>query len=129
MSALPNRTPHGPRKNCTATELLVATLRDQASAGEQIRLRDSRIAQARLHDAAELPYPWQTNDGREAELRVYYQPGEEAEVVATQLLCIDFRSPTTLERVRYEDEFDAELAQSGELSRDLASRIWERMQG
>lgn len=133
MNSLPLPAPHGePRTSAnshTATRRIVSTLQEQAAAHEQIRRSDARVARALAQHAAEMTYTWQTADDREAELRVYFQSGEEVEVLAAQLTRIDLRSPTPLERARYEEEFDAELALADALSLDLTSRIWGRIRG
>ena len=121
MSALPRQ---GPRPESRQnTEPLVDALKSAAAVRERISDRDAQIRQAVDDSAEELVYRWQTPDGREAEVKVLYRIAEETELLAVQLLLIDYRQPTIQERARYEDQFEAEMLAAGDLWLDVASHM------
>lgn len=126
MNALPKRETETARSANAGTELLASALTQQAEVRSQQQRRRERIETARSVDSADFLFTWQTQDGRDADLRIYYDPRQDAEVIAAELVLIDFREPTVQEQLRYEDEFEAELADAGELWSRVASHIWER---
>ena len=119
MSALPQHE-NRPKPRRKA-EPLVDALQLAAQTRERLSVRDSRVRQAIDDSAEELVYRWQTPDDREAEMKVFYRPSEDVDLLAVQLLQIDYRQPTIQERARYEDEFDAEIIAAGDLWLDVAS--------
>ncbi len=131
MSALPEGERNQPAKNETrlATGEAAATLVEalQVQADVQRRLRDAnlRLEAARAAGAEDTLFLWQADADREAEMRVYFHRQEELDVLACQLERLDDRLPTAAERVRLEEEFEAELQTGGDLWMEIVSYIGE----
>jgi hypothetical protein len=127
MSAIPEFDGKSKAKNNASTDLMVDALVQKAATLAEDEPRQAKVARLRISATDEMLITWQTADGREAELRVYYEPNQNGDIIGSELLQLDFCQPTAKEQARYEMEFESELDSGGDLWSRVASRIWERV--
>jgi len=124
MSAVPKKqTPAGTHPS---TQLLTNALLDRAAAASQRADQTSEVARAKAAGADSFLFTWHTEDGSEAELRLYYLPERAGEVLASELVSLDFRDPSPQERLHYLAAFVAELDAGADLWSRVASHLAER---
>ena len=124
MNAIPKRQDESKLAGSTANPLVDAfvqkanTLADHAT-------RRAKLDQLRASATEDMLLTCQTRDGREAEFRVYYEPNPDGNILAAELVQLDFCLPTPEEQACHEAEFESELDSGGDLWSRVASRIWE----
>lgn len=100
----------------------------QANAHILVRQMQQRVDRAANSGAKSFEYWWQTPDDREAQVRVHYRVVERlVDVVAYELIEIDYRQPTVTECAAYQEEFDAEMQAGGVLWCEILSFVSESL--
>lgn len=126
MNAQPQRRASEPYPSHPATKLLADALTEQAARRGDSQPRAARLERARTSAVGDFVFSWQSDDGRDVDLIVYYDSNDDAKLLATELVSVDFREPTLQEQSLYEAEFESEFNGGGDLWHRVASRIWER---
>lgn len=124
MSALPQRNlaPEPKRDR----DVLTDALRTRASSKAAVARLDRELELTMQHGAERLEFAWATDDEREADMEIYYQPWSNARVLAVKLVLLDGQAPTIPERLEFETAFAAEMDAAGATWEMVASYIWER---
>ena len=123
MSPVPKRNAS---ERAQSNSLLTAALKSAADARGELQRIDEQINRALQSGADEFDFAWRIEDERDAQMHVYFQGGEELEILACRLQAIDERPPSIQERLQYEPAFIDQLHAGGDLWLQVASHLWER---
>ena len=122
MNAQPQPSPRA--RSTSANSNLVDAMKAEAEASRLLEHYQSQIDRAIAVGAEQASYVWHAQEGREAEVRVYFVMDADILILAGQVTQVDNREPSIQERVELESAFDAEMAAFGDLWQDVASMIW-----